>query len=145
LKIDMEEIMKKSALGVVLVSTLLAAAAVRAATSHFAVGDVKSVDSSAGTATIAHQPVESLKWPSMTMEFKVSDPATLERLPKGGRVAFEFTGSDGDWRVVNAIPIAQTSGGGGEGHQGMHGGKGGGMMGGMAKMHEECMDMMRRK
>ena len=127
-----------------------AAASVHAASSHFAVGKVQAVDPNAGTATIVHEPVASLKWPAMTMQFKVAGGAVLERLSKGGQVAFEFTGEDGNWRIVNAIPIAQSSTGAGSGdaHGRMHGGMGGGthggggMMGGMSGMRDMCMDMM---
>ena len=36
----------------------------------FASGKVEAVDATAGTVTIAHGPVDALKWPAMTMTFK---------------------------------------------------------------------------
>ena len=40
---------------------------------HKATGVVKAVDSSKGTITLAHGPVESLNWSAMTMSFVVKD------------------------------------------------------------------------
>ena len=121
-----------------LLSVLFAAAsgAAHAGASHFAVGQVRSVDIAAGTATIAHEPVASLKWPAMSMQFKLADAALGERLQAGGKVAFEFTGEGADWRIVSAIPLAsQEPGAAGDSHRGMDGGMGsGGMMGGMCDM-----------
>ncbi|WP_206091120.1 copper-binding protein, partial [Providencia stuartii] len=43
------------------------------ATRHEAIGTVKSVDPAAGTVTLAHGPIKSLNWPSMTMGFAVKN------------------------------------------------------------------------
>ena len=47
---------------------------------HVAKGTVKSIDAKAGTVTLDHEPVKSLKWPAMSMAFKVQDKALLEKL-----------------------------------------------------------------
>ena len=39
-----------------------------------------------------HEPIPSLKWPRMTMEFAVGDKAALARLKKGDAVEFELRG-----------------------------------------------------
>lgn len=36
------------------------------------VGIIKSIDQRAGTVTIAHEPIQELNWPPMTMPFKVA-------------------------------------------------------------------------
>jgi Cu(I)/Ag(I) efflux system membrane fusion protein len=41
---------------------------------HQAEGTVDSVDAKAGTISLSHGPVPSLKWPAMTMEFKAANP-----------------------------------------------------------------------
>lgn len=52
-------------------------------------GTIKSVNASKGTVTIAHGPVESLKWPAMTMSFK-ADKQILDQAKPGKEVHFEF-------------------------------------------------------
>ncbi|MCD6044736.1 MAG: efflux transporter periplasmic adaptor subunit [Burkholderiales bacterium] len=47
---------------------------------HRGQGTVQAVDAQAGTVEIEHGPIETLKWPAMSMEFKVRDKAQLERL-----------------------------------------------------------------
>jgi Cu(I)/Ag(I) efflux system periplasmic protein CusF len=72
-----------------------------AETKHWAVGVVKKVDPKAGTVTLAHEPVKSIKWPSMTMAFQVKDKALLEKLPEGRKVEFEFEERGRDYVVTN--------------------------------------------
>ena len=109
--------------------------------SNFALGVVQQVDRAAGTANVAHEPVASLNWPAMTMQFAVGEAALFDRLPAGRQVAFEFVGADGGYRIVNAIPLEQAGGAPAAGaqHKGMHGGM---MGGGMSDMHRMCEDMM---
>lgn len=73
-----------------------------AATTHHASGVVKSVDASAGAVTLAHDPVETLNWPAMTMKFQVKDKALLDKLAVGKKVAFDFERS-GKGYVVTAV------------------------------------------
>lgn len=70
--------------------------------SHRAVGIVKSVDAAKNKVMIRHEPVQSLKWPAMTMAFKVRDAKTLEVLKPGAQVNFEFQ-QRGDDYVVTAV------------------------------------------
>ena len=42
---------------------------------HNASGTVSKVDDAQGTVTIAHGPVETMKWPAMTMTFKAKERA----------------------------------------------------------------------
>jgi len=62
-----------------------------AATVHRGQGAVQAVDAKNGTVEIEHGPIASLKWPAMSMEFKVRDKAQLARLSKGQAVEFEFS------------------------------------------------------
>ena len=61
-----------------------------AQTAHKATGVVKMVDPKAGTVTLAHDPVKSLKWPAMTMDFRVRDKASLATLKPGQKIEFEL-------------------------------------------------------
>src|SRR5687767_1532866 len=57
---------------------------------HVAKGTVKSVDAKAGTVTLDHEPVKSMKWPAMSMAFKVRDKALMDKLAQGRKVEVEF-------------------------------------------------------
>jgi Cu/Ag efflux protein CusF len=64
-----------------------------------ATGIVEDVDPAARTITIAHGPVESLKWPAMTMTFKAPN-TDLSTIQKGDRVTFEFSSTGMDGTIV---------------------------------------------
>ena len=51
-------------------------------------GVVKAVDVKAGTVVIAHGPIAALKWPAMTMKFKVESAAVLKGVTVGKKVHF---------------------------------------------------------
>ena len=51
-------------------------------------GVVKAIDAKAGTIVIAHGPIAALKWPSMTMKFKVESAAVLNGVTVGKKVRF---------------------------------------------------------
>jgi Cu(I)/Ag(I) efflux system membrane fusion protein len=58
---------------------------------HSGSGIVNSIDSSNGTVELEHQPIPSLNWPAMTMEFGVADKGLLRGLRPGDHVQFEVT------------------------------------------------------
>lgn len=51
-------------------------------------GVVKAIDAKALTVTLAHDPIPALKWPAMTMKFKVEKAEVLEGLTVGKKVHF---------------------------------------------------------
>lgn len=51
------------------------------------VGVVKALDLKSGSVTLQHGPIAALKWPAMTMPFKV-DPALLKAIKVGQKVTF---------------------------------------------------------
>lgn len=67
---------------------------------HKGAGTVTNVDPAKGAVTIAHGPVQSLKWPSMTMSFGVKDKAMLEQVKPGAKVEFEFVQSGKDYLIT---------------------------------------------
>ena len=70
---------------------------------HHASGRIDDYDAKAGTVSIEHGPIESLKWPGMTMEFKIANEALLNGLKPGARIEFEFVErGEGEW-VITAI------------------------------------------
>jgi Cu(I)/Ag(I) efflux system membrane fusion protein len=75
------------------------------AAAHSATGTVQSVDLSAGTVSLRHDPVKSLNWPAMTMDFATQDKALLKGLKPGQDVEFEFREQgQGNWTVTRIAP-----------------------------------------
>ena len=71
------------------------------AKSHKGIGTVKKVDRAAGTVTLAHGPVESMKWPAMTMSFAIRDKAMLDKLSPEKKVEFEFVQRGTDYVITS--------------------------------------------
>ncbi|MDR2056037.1 MAG: copper-binding protein [Desulfovibrio sp.] len=57
---------------------------------YTAKGKVIQVDKAAGKVTIDHEPVPALKWPRMTMPFRMEDSSLLDGLKKGSSARFDF-------------------------------------------------------
>jgi Cu(I)/Ag(I) efflux system membrane fusion protein len=82
------------------------------AVGHRTQGTVKMIDAKAGTVSIAHDPVESLKWPAMTMDFKAANDSLLAGLKPGTAIAFEFVErSPGDWVITKVATRTGATGG----------------------------------
>ena len=76
-----------------------------AKTGHHATGNVDSLDAAAGTVAIRHGPVESLKWPAMTMEFRLANDSQRAMLQPGKRVTFEFVErAPGEYVITKVEP-----------------------------------------
>jgi len=74
---------------------------------HKGHGRITAIDRAKGRVELDHDPIPSLKWPGMTMEFVVGDKASLARLKKGDAVEFELLGDadkDGDHRIEKIAP-----------------------------------------
>jgi Cu(I)/Ag(I) efflux system membrane fusion protein len=79
-----------------------AGAAVSKAVGHSAQGTVDGIDLKDGTLSLNHGPVPSLKWPAMTMEFKVANASLLKDLKPGARVTVEFVERQpGEWVITS--------------------------------------------
>ena len=70
------------------------------AAKHSAKGIVKSVDRANSSVVLDHEPVSSLKWPAMTMKFKVQDTAVLGKLGEGRKVEVEFEQRGKDYVIT---------------------------------------------
>jgi len=57
---------------------------------HQGKGKVNSVDAKAGKINLSHEPIVSLDWPEMTMDFMVQDKASLTNLKPGQKVTFKL-------------------------------------------------------
>lgn len=67
-----------------------------------ATGQVTAVNAAQATIGIAHEPIPALNWPSMTMQFAVENPAQLEGIAVGDRVAFELKSAT-DSTIVTGV------------------------------------------
>ena len=72
------------------------------AKTHHARGVVKKVEPKTGQVTLAHEPVKTLNWPAMTMDFQVRDKAVLDKLKAGQTIEFDFEQS-GTGYVVTVV------------------------------------------
>ena len=71
-----------------------------AASTHTATGTVESI--SGDQVTVAHEPIETLQWPAMTMAFPVQDAAVLSGIKPGDRVSF-VVAKTGDATTITSI------------------------------------------
>lgn len=69
-------------------------------------GEVVKVDKAAGKVTLKHGPIKKLDMDSMTMVFRVADPAMLDKMKAGDKIEFEAD------RVNGAITVTKV----GKGH-----------------------------
>jgi Cu(I)/Ag(I) efflux system protein CusF len=69
---------------------------------HKGTGVVKDIDRAGAQVTLRHDPIRSLKWPTMTMVFAVKDKAMLETLSLEKKVEFEFV-LQGQQFVITSI------------------------------------------
>ena len=76
----------------------------KAATTASASGTIEAVDAAAKTVTIAHGPVEALKWPAMTMGFKAT-PEQIASVQAGQKVQFEFESQGMDSTITQISPV----------------------------------------
>jgi Cu(I)/Ag(I) efflux system protein CusF len=69
---------------------------------HKGTAVVKNIDRAGGRVTLRHDPIKSLKWPTMTMVFAVKDKAMLDTLSTEKKVEFEFV-LQGQQFVITSI------------------------------------------
>lgn len=67
-------------------------------------GEVRKIDKSAGKITIKHEELKHLDMPAMTMVFQVKDPAMLDKVKKGDKVAFVAEKVEGQFTVTEIEP-----------------------------------------
>ena len=73
-----------------------------ASVGHRAVGVLNAIDAAAGTVTISHEPVASLKWPAMKMDFVLANPSLVAGVKPGAAIEFEFVErGKGEWLVTS--------------------------------------------
>jgi Cu(I)/Ag(I) efflux system membrane fusion protein len=73
-----------------------------AAAMHKGTGEVTGIDAAKGRLELHHDPIATLKWPHMTMEFTLRDKALAAGLKPGDRIEFELRGEqdkEGDYVI----------------------------------------------
>ena len=73
---------------------------------HKAEGTVDAIDLKAATLSLNHGPVATLRWPAMTMEFKVANTSLLQGLKPGQAVSFEFVERQPGEFVITSVVAA---------------------------------------
>jgi Cu(I)/Ag(I) efflux system membrane fusion protein len=72
-----------------------------ASTDHRGEGKLDAIDLKAGTVTITHGPVATLKWPGMTMDFTLANSGLIGNLKPGASIEFTFVErKPGEWVIV---------------------------------------------
>ncbi len=86
------------------------APAAPASVGHKGQGTIDGIDAQGGTVSINHGAIATLKWPAMTMEFKVANAALLKNLKPGAPVAFEFVERQpGEWVITSLAPAPKVA------------------------------------
>ena len=94
--------MKLKVLSLAVALALTAFTAYAQQSAHQSSGKVTKVDPKASSVTIAHAPIPAMKWPAMTMQFKVRDKALLDKLKPGEKIDFTFVQSGKDYVITEA-------------------------------------------
>ena len=72
---------------------------------HHGVGKVESI--ARGEITISHEPIPSLRWPAMTMGFKMPPTGLPNDIRAGSNVSFDIRkNDDGSYGIVRIVPAA---------------------------------------
>ena len=75
-----------------------------AAAGHHGEGTLNAIDAESGSVTISHQPIASLKWPAMKMDFMLANPSLVSGLKPGAAISFEFVErSPGEWVITSLV------------------------------------------
>jgi len=72
---------------------------------HSAHGLLEAINGD-GSVSITHQPIQSLGWPGMTMDFALANAALVSKIPVGSMIDFEIVERKADDWVITKISIA---------------------------------------
>ncbi|MBG6073801.1 MULTISPECIES: copper-binding protein [unclassified Polaromonas] len=86
-------------------TSTLSETAMPAVSAKLTSGEVRKIDTEQGKLTIKHEAIENLQMPGMTMVFKATDPAMLEKMQVGDKIKFAAEKSNGAL-VITAIEAA---------------------------------------
>lgn len=73
-----------------------------------ATGIVKSVDAAKGKLVIDHDPIPTLHWPRMVMDFQLANPAMAGRVKAGDPIRFEMQEGEKGAYLITSLEPAHT-------------------------------------
>ena len=93
--------MRKTIMSVTAAGTI-AVLTIGAASAQSSDGEVRKIDESAGKITLKHGPIKALDMTdeSMTMVFRVQDPAMLKQVKVGDKVKFDADRVNGQITII---------------------------------------------
>jgi Cu(I)/Ag(I) efflux system membrane fusion protein len=75
---------------------------------HHAEGRLEDIALKAGTVSVHHQPIPSLKWPAMTMDFVLANPSLVAGIKPGAQISIEIVErKPGEWVITSLKPQGQ--------------------------------------
>lgn len=75
--------------------------------SHDGKGKINSMDAKAGKINLTHEPIASLGWSAMTMDFTVLNKSILNNLKPGQKVTFKLVEAHKGQYVISEITAVQ--------------------------------------
>jgi Cu(I)/Ag(I) efflux system membrane fusion protein len=67
---------------------------------HQAQGTLEAINPD-GSVSISHEPIPALKWPAMTMDFALANPALASNIKPGSKISFEIVQrGEGEWVIT---------------------------------------------
>ena len=75
--------------------------------SHDGKGKINSVDAKAGKINLTHEPIASLGWSAMTMDFTVLNKSILNNLKPGQEVTFKLVEAHKGQYVISGIAVVK--------------------------------------
>ena len=82
-------------------TSTLSETAMPAVSAKLTSGEVRKIDTEQGKLTIKHEAIENLQMPGMTMVFKATDSAMLQKLQVGDKIQFAAEKANGAIVVTN--------------------------------------------
>jgi Cu/Ag efflux protein CusF len=89
------------------IALLTSVSALHAADAASGKGTVNQIDNAGGIVNITHEAIPALKWPAMTMDFKVTDKKLLSRVKTGQTVSFGLNKDPQAGYVISHIEAAK--------------------------------------
>jgi Cu/Ag efflux protein CusF len=72
---------------------------------YSAKGAITGVDKAEGTITLRHEAVPAVRWPAMTMNFRLEDPSIADGFKLGDAVRFDFRNDGPTPTIVHIEPL----------------------------------------
>lgn len=71
------------------------------------VGELRSIAADGNSVVLHHEPIRALRWPAMTMELPLAEPALAEGLEAGDKISFTLRQTGPTDYVIVRLDAAQ--------------------------------------